>query len=225
MSRASSALLWKERREVGKALWLAPVAAGILFYEWVAEIDANAVTDPLEPSKWGLFILAGLALTIGYQQTARESSRDMWSFAFHRPVSASEIFTAKLLAGGVPLFVSMVVTGTLVMGAVSFARDLPQWLRWEYWPAAISDSLSVLGWYAAGLNLGAPGGRRERGYVGMGIAALGSFTVLFQHATPRAGMGMSAALTLVVLAMAYFGFTNGAELEADETPAIAGGRS
>jgi hypothetical protein len=226
MSRAFSALLWKERREVGNAVWLAPVFAAVLFYEWMPEITADGLTDPVGRGKWGVFLLMALASTIGYQQTLRESTRDMWSFAFHRPVTPSEIFVAKLLAGAVPLFVSTLVAGTLAMWAVSAARDLPPSARWAYWPGAIADSISILGYYAAGLNLGAPGGRGARGFVGMGPPIICTFIVVVsQESNQLAGIAAIVTLTFVVTAMAWMSFTNGAELAADELKVAAGGRS
>jgi hypothetical protein len=226
MSRAFAALLWKERREVGKALWIAPICAAVLFYEWVPKVTADGLTNPITPMKWGLFFLIGLASTVGYQQTVRESGRDMWTFAIHRPVTPNEIFAAKLIVCVAPLLVFMIIPGTLAMWVVSAARELPPSARWAYWPAAVADALSILGYYGAGLNLGAPGGRGARGSLGMGVALLGTCIVVFsQESRSVIGIAVSVALTLVVMAMAWLGFTNGAEFEAEDLKAVAGVRS
>jgi hypothetical protein len=214
MSREFSALLWMERHAIGKSILIVPFVGASLFSRWVPDPYVKAQIDAVGNTKVVLLLLVVYALITGYQQTARESSPDMRAFARHRAATSRQLFGAKLLAGGGSLLFAMLGAGVPTMWALLLLRDLQ--VDTTLFLAAVAESLSVLSWYAAGLNQGTPAGRGVRGYLGIGIAGCGSFAVAWTRNTrPVVGIGVSLALTLVVTAMAWLASTSSAEFESE----------
>jgi hypothetical protein len=107
MRKPFRALLWKEAHESWR------IAGGIAFLLAMLILAGipgmrGLATGPNPPWRLGSYhIMAAVAaLGFGFAQANRES-REMWSFALHRPVRGVRIFAAKLVVGVIALLLAI----------------------------------------------------------------------------------------------------------------------
>src|SRR5436190_8720629 len=95
------------RKELRENLKLAVPVLLVLtaFFTFAAwEVDANVLLGTTNLRLTSL-IYAGFAVALGWLQIHHERPRDLWAFLVHRPITRTEIFFAKIIAGLVIYFV------------------------------------------------------------------------------------------------------------------------
>ena len=149
------------------------------------------------------FFCAIFGVALGWLQTRNEAHRDLWAFLIHRPVSRTEIFQGKALAGlclyllgaGLPLLIFVAVVLTPGHVAAPF--------EWEMTLPLLAIFLSGIAFYFAGVLTGL---RQARWYVsrsfGLGLALAAAATacnIVFWVAL------MLITVAILVLAFAAWG--------------------
>ena len=124
------------------------------------------------------FFCAIFGAALGWLQTRNEAHRGLWEFLIHRPVTRTEIFWGKTMAGlclyafgaGLPLAVLVSVVRTAGHVAAPF--------EWTMVLPSVSIFLTGIAYYFAGLLTGL---RQARWYAsrcfGLGLAIVASFSV------------------------------------------------
>lgn len=148
------------------------------------------------------FFCAIFGAALGWLQTRNEAHRDLWAFLVHRPVTRTEIFWGKTIAGlclyvfgaGLPLAVLVAVVRTPGHVAAPF--------EWAMVLPTFSIFLAGLGFYFAGFLTGL---RQARWYasrsLGLGLAII---TTLGLFGLPRFGMSLDL-IAIAILATAAWG--------------------
>jgi hypothetical protein len=146
------ALVIKELRESAGIVALAMIAAIYMLAEltatpivpwqsrWIYAIPF--VRDSIAPNLW--LLGGGLAIALGFRQTAWELSHGTYFFLLHRPVSRQLVFGLKLLVG---LVLLMLVSGMLVVvfawwamtpghfdAPFFWSMTIPTWQQWVALP-------------------------------------------------------------------------------------------
>jgi len=150
------------------------------------------------------FFCAVFGAALGWLQTRNEAHRDLWAFLIHRPLTRTEIFWGKAIAGlclyvfgaGVPVLVLIWVCATPGHVAAPF--------EWEMVLPLITIFLTGFAYYFAGLLTGM---RQARWFVsrafGLALALVASVSVF---AVPEFWMAHIVILiAVVVLATAAWG--------------------
>src|SRR5207249_8531298 len=182
-------------------------------------------SDKLQPilstlflAETGLFCAAFGAL-LGFLQTFIERQRDLWAFLVHRPVTRSDIFLGKTLAGlGLyALAAGLPPVCSLIYAAIPGHVAAP--FEWGMALPATGHFLAATVYYFAGMLTGL---RQARWYVsrglGLGLALLVSFGVKMNEE-----FGWSLLLMLIGAAVlgtaAWGGFQNSGHYEGQPGPA------
>src|ERR1035437_897807 len=140
------------------------------------------------------FFCAIFGAALGWLQTRNEAHRDLWAFLIHRPITRTEIFQGKAIAGlglyllgaGLPLAILVAIVQTPGHVAAPF--------EWEMVLPLVAIFLSGTAFYFAGLLTGL---RQARWYVsrsfGLGLAIAVAASVF--------GLPVWPALVFIVLAI------------------------
>src|SRR5579859_6588277 len=115
-------------------------------------ISVNALNPLISDNSIGFaaFFCAIYGALLGWLQTRNEAHRDLWAFLIHRPVTRSQIFQGKALAGltlyglgaGLPLAVMMLVSIT--------AGHFPMPFEWAMLLPLTAAFLAGVPYYFAG---------------------------------------------------------------------------
>jgi hypothetical protein len=166
------ALIYKELRENLKL-----ALPGLLVFAVVLmRLFQNSETQPLlsvavlRPTEFFCF---AIGVGLGWFQIHNERHRDLWAFLVHRPLTQTQIFAAKVIAGlslyavaaGLPLFALVVASRRPGAFASPF--------EWEMALPVAVDFLNGLVWYFAGLLTGL---RRARWYASRGLPLLAALS-------------------------------------------------
>ena len=210
MSKAFSALLWKETMEVWRVALPLALIFGFMLFGRATQLATDGSNPAIEYGAYGA--LSMLAMAIGFMQTHRESRSDMRAFAVHRPASGAQIFGAKIVIGIAAFAISTIVPYAFALSLASlFAGDHiafqpPDWL------GGIGDWLTGVIFYAGGLYAGA--------HPRNGVARLlGIFAAFIAGAViavvPNFGItfSMGAMLSAAVIAGAWSHFMEGSDVE------------
>lgn len=119
------------------------------------------------------FFCAIFGAGLGWLQTRNEAHRDLWAFLIHRPVTRTEIFWGKTIAGlclyvlgaGLPLFVLVAVVRTPGHVAAPF--------EWAMVVPLALIFLTGIAYYFAGLLTGL---RQARWYATVALASVWQFS-------------------------------------------------
>src|SRR5215471_6856573 len=137
------------------------------FAAWAGGDNALLSAESLRPFS---IICAGFAAALGWWQIHHERPRDLWAFLVHRPITRTEIFFAKIMAGLLIYFlaVSLPLLGYLIWISVPGHLSAP----FEWGTALPAAGWVLLGplWYFAAMLTSL---REARWYAsrGMGLAA------------------------------------------------------
>src|SRR5262245_14394754 len=140
------ALIWKELRENFK--WV-PLPALAIF-------GLMALTGPLplmHPVAWffvGL-VAAAFGAALGFLQVYFESQGDKRSLLLHRPISRSQIFLSKAIAGVGLYLLALGIPLACVVGLAATPGRLPQPFSWPMALPLAADVLAGLVYYFAGM--------------------------------------------------------------------------
>jgi hypothetical protein len=150
------------------------------------------------------FFCAIFGAALGWLQTRNEAHRDLWAFLIHRPVTRTEIFWGKSIAGlclyflgaGLPLVVLVLVARTPGHVAAPF--------EWAMVLPLFSFVLSGVAFYFAGMLTGLRQARwyGSRGF-GLGLALAASFGALSVYEFWQ--YSILFAIVVVALAAAVWG--------------------
>src|SRR3954471_7830761 len=133
MKRAFTALLWKETLEVSRHALPALLVMAVYFYSAASGPGfLGGDPDPAPHFGWFGMMTALIAAVLGFWQTFRESTGDVWGFAIHRPISRARIFACKpivgiaalLIAAGLPYAIAMLWYATPGHRAAPFDRSM-----------------------------------------------------------------------------------------------------
>jgi hypothetical protein len=193
------ALIWKEFRENLKWAVLPP----LLIFGSMGMFGAFMLLD-----KGPLFLVSLFAAVsgagLGFLQVFFESSGDKRSLLLHRPLSASQIFLGKVVAG---LSLYLLALGLSFAGAVALAATPGHVAVPFSWPMALpwlADSLTGVVYYFAGM-LAAQREARWYGSRCLGLAA-GLFCTYLVWVLPEFWQALVAIVTLGgVVAVAAWG--------------------
>ncbi len=206
------ALIYKELRENLKPA--VPVFLLLTVICWLAALDGgdNALLGA-ESLRIFSLVCAGLGAALGWLQIHHERPRDLWAFLVHRPITRTEIFFAKIIAGLVIYFatVSLPLLGYLIW--ISIPGHLSAPFEWGVaLPAARCVLLGLLWYFAAMLTTL----REARWYASRGLGLAAAFP-LYAVAFKAPGLllfwqfQLAIVLLAGVLALAVWGSfqTNG----------------
>jgi hypothetical protein len=150
------------------------------------------------------FFCAVFGVALGWVQARNEAHRDLWAFLVHRPVTRTEIFWGKSIAGlclyvlgaGVPLAILVAVVRTPGRVAAPF--------EWAMVLPLAANFLTGVAYYFAGLLTGL---RQARWYAsrsfGLAVAIAASVAVI--SLTEFWQMLILIAIAVVILATAVWG--------------------
>ncbi len=215
-------LIRKELREnlklavLGLIIYSAFLGLNIHTYShWMQSVAAGgqgqrevAMMQPLVSGEfWGLsgILCAAFGAILGWFQIHNERQRDLWAFLVHRPVTRTQIFFGKILAG---LMLYLLVAGLPLTGYLLWALapgHVAAPFEWAMLrPVAVFSILGMV-YYFAGMLTGL---RQARWYasraLGLGAAAVVSLAVMYS--TPHFWQALAAILIgSGILAMAVWG--------------------
>lgn len=155
-----------------------------------------------------VFFCAIFGAALGWLQTRNEAHRDLWAFLIHRPVTRTEIFQGKALAGlclyafGAGLPIAILIVAALIPGHVAAPFE------WAMVLPLGSIFLMGVAYYFAGLLTGL---RQARWYAsrtfGLGLAIIASLGVF---GFPEFWMSflLTTVVILILAAAAHGGYQN-----------------
>ncbi len=150
------------------------------------------------------FFCAIFGVVLGWLQTRNEAHRDLWAFLIHRPITRTEIFWSKAIAGLSLYIFAMGVPLVVLMAVVRVPGHIAAPFEWAMIVPMASIMLTGIAFYFAGLLTGL---RQARWYAsrsyGLGlaiIAMLGIFT--FNH---YRWTFLWIAVAIIALAIAAWG--------------------
>jgi len=114
-------------------------------YENLLPFEAQAVTFVGFPA---------FGFLLGFLQIFFESRRDAWAFLVHRPLSRRDIFWSKVIAGLLLYFAAFLIPALVFLGWLLLPKELPIPFEWRVALPALSDFLSGMVCYFAGLLVG-----------------------------------------------------------------------
>ena len=204
------ALIQKELREnlklavLGLIIYSAFLALNIHTYShWMKFVAAGGQgqkeVEMMQPlisgGFWGLsgILCATFGAVLGWFQIYNERSRDLWTFLVHRPVTRTQVFFGKILAGLVLyiLVAGLPLTGYLIWALAPGHVAAP--FEWAMLRPVAVLSISGMVYYFAGMLTGL---RQARWYasraLGLGTAAVVSLAVIYS--TPHFWQALAAIL-------------------------------
>jgi len=150
------------------------------------------------------FACALFGAALGWLQTRNEAHRDLWAFLIHRPITRTEIFWGKSIAGlclyafgtGVPLFI--LITVVRLPGHVAAPFE------WAMTTPLVSVFLTGAAYYFAGMLTGL---RQARWFVSRSFGlALAIAATIAAFGPPEFWMsGVSILIVIAILATAAWG--------------------
>jgi len=176
------ALIEKDLRENQKVAWLGLLIFSLLllatYLSGIATLthlvegsgtgDFSALQPLLSPSLLAeaAYFCAIFGVALGWLQSRNEAHRDLWAFLIHRPVTRTEIFRGKTIAGlclyvfgaGLPLAV--------LLAAVRWPGHIAAPFEWAMVLPLAAIFLTGVPWYFAGLLTGL---RQARWYASRGF--------------------------------------------------------
>ena len=215
MSKALSALLWKERREVGLGAGIGALLFFLVrFYGGTTAGQYNGEPHPIT-GYGAIGFMGALAFFLGVGQTSREAEGDRWAFALHRPASAGQIFGAKLMVGMGTLLVPMVIATAIGALWLTMPGDQAALPGTSMWGSGVVDLFCAFIFYAAGLYYGAHRGGKLAGLKAWALAVVGSVVLYL----PNVGIALlvAAIITTVLTAAAAATFFSGSDWGAQPT--------
>jgi len=114
-------------------------------YENLLSLEVQAVTFVGFPA---------FGFLLGFLQIFFESRRDAWAFLVHRPLSRRDIFWSKVIAGLLLYFAAFLIPALVFLGWLLLPKELPIPFEWRVALPALSDFLSGMVCYFAGLLVG-----------------------------------------------------------------------
>lgn len=113
-------------------------------------------------------------LVLGWFQVFPEKNRDLWAFLIHRPLTQTQIFLAKTIAGLATYCVAMGLPLLALVIATSRPGQFASPFEWAMvWPVARMIPVGAV-WYFAGLLMGL---RQARWYASRGLILLAAFCI------------------------------------------------
>jgi hypothetical protein len=125
------------------------------------------------------FFLAIFGAALGWLQTRNEAHRDLWAFLIHRPVTRTEIFRGKALAGLCLYFFGAGLPLAIFIAVVRMPGHIAAPFEWEMTLPLAAIFLTGVVYYFAGMLTGL---RQARWFAsrsfGLGVAIITSLGVL-----------------------------------------------
>lgn len=114
------ALFWKEWREHLRTTAFAFLLIALLMLRsGYSALRAAPTKSDFELGEWLMYLLLVLApifaVTLGWSQISGELKRDQWAFLIHRPITRTQIFVGKAIAGLSMYFFATVTPLLLLM--------------------------------------------------------------------------------------------------------------
>ena len=214
------ALIQKDLRENQKVAWigllifsllvlatyLSSIAALTHLLAGNEAVDVQALQPLLSPmlQAEAAYFCAIFGAVLGWMQSRNEGHRDLWAFLIHRPVTRTEIFWGKAIAG-LCLYVAGAGLPLAILAAVArWPGHVAAPFEWAMVLPLVSLFLTGVPWYFAGLLTGLRQARwyASRGF-GLVLALLPSVSV-FNEAEFWQSLILTA-VAVVILATAVWG--------------------
>jgi len=163
------AIIFKELRENAKwaLLMLLGLAAAMAYAIYTDHSGFSLVSSAMEMVTGLGFPVVGFAL--GLLQILQDQRRGRWEFLTHRPISRTEIFFAKVLAGAALYLLAATVPLAAVTGWVATPGHLAAPFDWHMVLPRLGDLFEGLMWYATGLLVAA----RKARWIGSRLMPIG----------------------------------------------------
>jgi hypothetical protein len=160
------------------------------------------------------FMLPAMGFALGMLAVLQDRSAGRWGFLIHRPISPSSIFFAKFLAGLLNYLAASVVPLAVTTLWVATPGNVAAPFDWHMILPRLADVLGGIGWFSAGMLVGA----RQARWIGsrlfpVGLALVASFYVDLLATQPLPAFFVHLAVVGLLAPAACGAFGAGGEYE------------